>query len=295
MPGLALAFLSTLVLHCADVSTQEADQRSWSPARYPWLAGLMPEDSPLEPLHDRFPTPVGLTRVAVDAGGFAAWLRDVPVRADRRTVLDYRGRTVPAAAAAVVALDLGDGDLQQCADTIIRLHAEFMWATGRSADAAYHFTSGHQSSWPAWLAGERFHIQGARVERLAGPARREDHATFRAWLQHLFRYSGTLSMALDSRSVGVDEAVAAGDFFVDPGSPGHAVMVLDVGVSRDGRRWGLVGQGYTPAQELHILTAAWPDVIEGVWFALPEGQHDTLEVPSWRPFARSTARRFTSF
>ena len=37
------------------------------------------------------------------------------------------------ATGAVIDLDLVKGDLQQCADTILRLRAEYLWAAGRRA------------------------------------------------------------------------------------------------------------------------------------------------------------------
>jgi hypothetical protein len=193
-----------------------------------------------------------------------------------------------------VAIDVGAGDLQQCADSIIRLHAEYLWSRGAADAAAYHFTNGDLSTWPDWLAGEVFRIDGAHVRRLPGPPREADHSTYRQWLQHLFRYAGSRSLALDSIPVPPSGPLEAGDFLVDPGSPGHAVLVLDVAADERGRRIGLVGQGFMPAQEFHVLTSARAEVLDGAWFPLPSGMDDTLDVPSWSPFPRRSARRFTA-
>jgi hypothetical protein len=252
---------------------------------YPWLADLAPLP-PLTSLEERFPAPAGSARVAAPDGSFAAWLRSLPVRLDRREVLTHAGRPIAAPAAAVILLDLGRGDLQQCADTILRLHAEYRWARGQAAAAAYHFTSGDLSRYAAWLAGESFAPAGNRVVRRSGPPRVEGHATYRGWLQHLFIYAGTRSLALDSRALAPGEAIAAGDFFVAAGSPGHAVMVLDVAVA-DGRRFALIGQGYTPAQELHVIEADGT-----VWLELPGDASGALRTPSWSPFPASSVRRF---
>jgi len=37
------------------------------------------------------------------------------------------------------------------------------------------------------------------------------------------------------------------------GSPGHVVMVLDVCENAEGQRAFLLGQGYMPAQQFHVL------------------------------------------
>jgi len=89
---------------------------------------------------------------------------------------------------------------------------------------------------------------------------------------------------------GISLEVQPGDFFVSPGSPGHAVMVLDVAVAGDGSRYGLVGQGFTPAQELHVLSGSDGNF----WFPLPAGPAEFLDLPSWSPFPKNTARQFTA-
>jgi hypothetical protein len=237
--------------------------------------------------------PHGFSRPEVGDRSFAAWLRGLPVRLDRRTVHSHRGLPLPSWSAAVVALDLGEGDLQQCADSILRLHAEYLWAADRETEAEYHFTSGDPSSWSSWVRGERFRVHGSRVERVSGAPRSDDHRSFRRWLQHLFRYAGTLSLASDSRTVDPTEELEPGDFFVLPGSPGHAVMILDVAADADGTQVALIGQGFTPAQDFHVLRSGDATALNGVWFPLPHNPNDSLEVPTWAPFPRTSARRFT--
>jgi hypothetical protein len=288
---LSAILVSLSVVSCARAQTTQPEP-AVEIADYPWLAEWAGKLPPLTPLDSYLQTPVGLTRVEVVAGSFADWLRSLPVRMDRKDVHSYRGRQMSSPAAAVVAVDLGRGDLQQCADSLIRLHAEYLWSTGRASLAAYHFTSGHLSSWTGWVEGERVRVSGSRVQIFNGSRRSPEHESFRAWLQHVFTYAGTMSLALDSYPVAGDAGIAAGDFFVLPGSPGHTVMVLDVAVDEDGKRFGLVGQGYTPAQDFHIIASTYPEVIENVWFPLPEGEGETLHVPTWRPFPRESALRF---
>ncbi|MCA9541868.1 MAG: hypothetical protein KC620_23385, partial [Myxococcales bacterium] len=118
-------------------------------AAYPWLADL-PDAPPMVRLEDRFAPPAGFTRAPVAEGSFAAWLRGLPVRTDRMSVLAFDGRPLARPAAAIIALDVGDRDVQQCADSVLRLHAEYVWHRGRADGAAYHFTSGDRSSWKGW-------------------------------------------------------------------------------------------------------------------------------------------------
>lgn len=258
---------------------------------HPWLAS-MNAAVPHVPLDERFAPPPGFTRPPAEPGSFAAFLRTLPVRTDRQIVLDYRSRPLVRPAAAIVYLDVGETDSQQCADTALRLYAEWRWSRGLGADTAFHFTSGDRVRFSDWVAGERVVAVGRGITRHAGARRAAGHASFRSWLNLVFRYAGTQSLRLDTAPVAEAAPLEAGDVFVDPGSPGHAVVLLDIAESPDGRRVGLVGQGYMPAEEMHVLGAGPPTTLSGVWFVLP-GPGGQLATPSWRAFTRAAARRFT--
>ena len=252
---------------------------------YPWLEA--PSDLSLE---TRFPAPEGFRRVSPATDSYPAWLRGLPLARGVDVVRSHDGERLERPAAAVVLMDVGRGDLQQCADSAIRLHAEYLWASGKADEAAYHFTSGDRSSWDDWRAGERFAVAGSRVERVSGAPRGGGHAAYRGWLQHLFRYAGTRSLRLDTRAVPEDETLLAGDVFLEPGSPGHAVVILDIAEDSSGRRVALLGQGFMPAEDFHVLESR--GARGGVWFALPRAG-ERVETPSWRPFHRRDVRRFS--
>jgi hypothetical protein len=257
------------------------------PEEYPFLASATLE---LERLEMRFPAPAGFRRVPLPEDSFAAWLRALPVIKGEAVVKSYDGRALRAPAAAVVPLDLGRGDLQQCADSILRLHAEYQWQRGTADGLSIHFTSGDPSNWQAWRAGERFDIAGSRVKRVQTGPVANTHLEFRKWLQHSFLYAGTRSLKLDAQAVPVADPLQPGDFFVSPGSPGHAVVILDVAQAPGKPPVALLGQGFMPAQSFHVLKDQGPHVIEG-WFVLPAADGE-LRNPSWSPFARSSALRF---
>jgi hypothetical protein len=69
-----------------------------------------------------------------------------------------------------------------------------------------------------------------------------------------------------------------------PGGPGHAILILDVAEAPDGRRVALLGQGFMPAQDFHVLRAG-----ASAWFSLDGEDVDT---PFWpAPFPWSSLRR----
>ena len=262
--------------------------RPMSPDDYPFLKTTTVEADPLEA---RFLVPAGYQRVQLTKGSFGEWLRRLPVTKGKAVVRSFNGRLLRSPAAAVVPLDIGSGDVQQCADSILRLHAEFQWKRGAADELSIHFTSGDESNWKAWREGERFEIAGSRVKRIQNGAVNNTHVEFRKWLQHSFLYAGTRSLKLDSTAVPLTETLQPGDFFVSPGSPGHAVIILDVADAPGKPSVALLGQGFMPAQSFHVLQDRGGHMVDG-WFVLPDGPDGQLINPSWSAFPRSSALRF---
>lgn len=258
------------------------------PKRYPGLDGG--EHAELESLEARFAPPEGYERVSIEPDSFGQFLRTLPLRADRTTVRSYAGKRLGSPSAAVVALDVGERNLQQCADSVIRLHAEYLWSRGARDELAYHFTSGDETAWSDWRAGERYRVSGSTVERVRRGSVEPTHANFRRWLDTVFMYAGTRSLRFDSEPVTGE--LQPGDFLVAPGSPGHAVLVLDIAENADGDRLALIGQGFMPAQEFHVVRDDHAGVVDGVWFVLPPNPYGSIKTPSWRAFSKKQARRF---
>ena len=240
-------------------------------------------------LADAFRAPAGYAVRDAPKGSFAAWLADLPLRRDRTSVQAFDGRRLDSPSAAIVDMDVGARNLQQCADSAIRLHAEYLWASGRSRELAYHFTSGDEVRFTDWVRGERIAVDGSRVTRRSGAARAATHASMRRWLDLVFSYAGSRSLHRDSDTVEPSD-IRPGDFFVAPGSPGHVVVVLAVAQNQAGERIALLGQGFMPAQDFHVLKA--DHAIDEVWFPMPTSRDDTVKTPSWRPFRGDQLRRF---
>jgi hypothetical protein len=216
---------------------------------------------------DAFPPPAGATRTEDDT--FGAWLAALPLYPRDRQVLTYDGRPVAMPAARVVNIPVGTKDLQQCADSALRLRATWERLTGDSP--AFHYTSGDLSSWAGWAAGTRPKVSGRTVSFVKGAAKPDSSdASFEAWLMNLYTYAGTRSLPLDTVAVTTPRA---GDIVVEPGSPGHAVVILDVATKGD-QTWVLVGQGYMPAMDFHVV-----DGPDAHWFLVEGDMLDTSPIP----------------
>lgn len=257
---------------------------------YPWLAdpaAAVPTEAGA--LEQRFDTPDGFTRVALAPGSFGAWLRRLPLAHAGTSVVSFRGDVILPAdhenLAAVVALDVGARDLQQCADSIIRLHAEWLYAQGRR-DASYRAASGAPMPFARWARGERVVPQGLSFAWTTSARPNDDHASYRRWLDAVFAYANTGSLARDGEPVPAAE-LRPGDFVVQAGAPGHAVLVLDLAVAPDGRRALLLGQGFMPAQSFQVLRPS----PARAWFVVDPGAR-ALDTPFWAPFPWKALRRF---
>lgn len=239
----------------------------------------------------RFPVPAGFVRAATDSGSFAAYLRGLPLHSDGHPVHLYDGRIKPRADVycAVLNLDIGNRDLQQCADAVIRLRAEYLYRQKRYTDIHFRFTSGFVAAYTRWRGGERIRLDGNRAYWVPGAALSSTYSEFRKYLDVVFMYAGTASLERELIPA-KPESLRPGDIWIEGGSPGHAVIVLDVVQNPgSGEHLFLLAQSYMPAQEIHVLanpahTAGDP------WYNLAEiGEY--LETPQWQ-FRKDQLRRF---
>jgi len=243
----------------------------------------------VEHLLGRFSTPSGTVRMVVDQGSFPHTLRHLPLKPAGTPVLLYSGRpkSTQAVHAAVVDMSTGTRDLQQCADAVMRLRAEYLYTNGQEDAIAFNFTNGFRASWKRWHAGERIRVIGNTCSWVSGGAQDRSHAQLLKYLELVFTYAGTLSLAKELGSA-AEKPLLAGDVFIQGGSPGHAVLVLDVAQHPDGRKFFLLGQSYMPAQDFHVLRNT-NDAQNSAWFEYGKGS--VLRTPEWT-FNWSDRRRW---
>jgi hypothetical protein len=242
-----------------------------------------------ESLADRIPPPTGYARITQPPWSFAAWLRGLPLREQGAVARLFDGteKSYRAGVFAVVDIDVGTRDLQQCADAVIRLRAEYLLAAGCADRIVFDFTSGHPARWLDWRSGRRPVVSGNRVSWVLEKAPDSTYRCFRSYLSAVFTYAGSYSLARELARVEDPSTAVPGDVFIRGGFPGHAVLVADVAENAEGRRVFLLVQSYMPAQDIHVLRNPATDGTP--WYpALKEG---TLETPEWT-FSYSDLRRF---
>ena len=256
-----------------------------APARaHPWDVG--PSD---ESVARRIAPPPGYHRVAVPPESFTAWLRNLPLRPSGSPVHLHDGslKRNQRAHHSVLAMDVGARNLQQCADAVMRLRTEYLWAHDRQDEICFRFTSGSRASWSAWANGER-PVRGTSGRQWKRSARRDkSYTNLRRYLKRLFIYAGSASLERELEPVTSGAEVAAGDVLIQGGFPGHAVIVLDVTTNDAGEMMMMLAQSYMPAQEIHILRN--PETPKSPWY--PVRAEGILDTPQWT-FHMSDLRRF---
>ncbi len=236
------------------------------PVAYAWT----PTTTTGESLDQRFPPPAGFERMVVSEKSWGAWLRDLPMKPTGAPVLTYTGapKSRQDVHAAVIDIDAGTRDLQQCADAVMRLRAEWLYGSGRAGEIAFNDTDGKR---------RKFSSQP-----------KKDYPAFRKYLNLVFAYAGTWSLELELKAASLD-TLTPGDVFIKGGFPGHAVLVIDVVENRQsGERRFLLAQSYMPAQDIHILKN--PSARDGSpWYATDFG--DVLDTPEW-DFPKTALKRW---
>ena len=203
----------------------------------------------------RIITPEGYTRTEItDDENFTNFVRNYPVKEDGSPVLLYSGsqKRNQSAHVAVLELPIEAEDLQQCADSIMRMYAEYYYVTGQYDNIKFHFVNGFLAEYSKWRDGYRISFSGNDASWVQSASFDDSYTCFQKYMRIVFSYAGTLSMENESESISLDEA-KVGDVFLKGGSPGHVVMILDVCENEQGERAYLLAQGYMPAQEFHIL------------------------------------------
>jgi hypothetical protein len=237
---------------------------------YSWrTASTMPQ---AETMEARIAPPPGFARVPVAPESWAAWLRGLPLKSADAPVLLYTGarKWRQDAHAAVIDIDVGSRDLQQCADAIMRLRGEWLYSGKRMRDIGFNYTDGKRHA---------FATRG-----------KTDYAAFRKYMDQVFAYAGTYSLERELKPVAV-AGVQIGDVFIKGGfnGTGHAVLVADMVESKaTGEKRFLLLQSYMPAQEMHVLKS--PAASDGSpWY--PAAFEGSLVTPEWT-FARDALRRW---
>ncbi|WP_313027358.1 DUF4846 domain-containing protein [Soonwooa sp.] len=208
-------------------------------------------------LKDRLLPISDFKRVETPANSWENFLQNLKLQGFGKPILKYDGSEISDQKhhVGILTYDIGTTDLQQCADALIRLRAEYLFKNEKYSDIHFRFTSGDNYAWESYAKGIRPIINGnsVRFSQSASTNQLNNYQEFRKYLDIIYTYAGTISLARDLKEDRNKKEFEIGDLIITPGSPGHVVMVVDKIDNGDQKRYALI-EGYTPAQSIHILS-----------------------------------------
>ncbi|MDN3581506.1 DUF4846 domain-containing protein [Mucilaginibacter flavus] len=211
----------------------------------------------------RFKAPAGYKQCTVTPGSFAAWLQAVPLKPYGSQCLTYQGKVARTEGytAGILDVSVGNYDLQQCADAVMRLRGEYLYSQKKYQDISFNFTSGFKCDFVHYANGYRY-----SSEHWVLKAKKDySYPNFMRYMMLVFSYAGTLSLEKELKPVQNPATLKTGDVFIKGGSPGHCFIVMNVVENAQHQKKFLIAQSYMPAQSIQLLQYQ-----EVPWFSLNE-------------------------
>jgi hypothetical protein len=210
------------------------------------------------------PLPNGFERTTLAAGSFGFFLRQLELKKDK-TVYLYNGekKTNQQVQYAVIDISTGNKDLQQCADACMRLRAEYL--KGINRPVCFADNNQKQYCWQQYI-----------------------QKGWQSYLETVFGMCGSLSLEKQLKQQ-TWANLTPGDILIHGGSPGHAVIVMDVAKNpTTGVRIFLLAQSYMPAQDIHILLnfnntsiSQWYQITSDPLIKTPQWVFSKKELKKW--------------
>jgi hypothetical protein len=276
MPGFLLMVFILASCNNAQVYEQQAVEKT-NPVPLPKSVG-------------NIPLPNGYKRIAASNGGYPSFLRSISLKSDK-TVYLFNGvkKGNQQAQYAVIDMDAGQKDLQQCADAVMRIRAEYLFSKKDFSHISFNFTNGFACDFEHYAQGYRVKTIGNTCTWVKQKPESYTYSTFRQYLDVVYAYAGTQSLHQQLKSIPVTD-IHPGAVFIQTRNPyGHAVTVMDMAYHPQTKDTiFLLSQSYMPAQDIHILVNPNNEKISP-WYSTKFG--DELRTPEWT-FTKEDLKEF---
>ncbi|TGK81498.1 hypothetical protein EHQ24_09300 [Leptospira noumeaensis] len=228
-------------------------------------------------IKERFPPPNNFSRVNFPKDSFASYLQHFPLKLKGSPVYLYNGRTKSNQVhAAVLDFPLLKDDLIQCADAVMKLRAEYFYSLNEYDKIQFRISNGMEVGFSRFAKGDRVKVSGNKTSWKTGKFKKgTGRDVFEEYLRFIYSYAGTISLKSELKKKQVTD-LKPGDVWIEAGSPGHVVLIVDQVTGKDGQTLFLLAQSYMPSQEMHILNS---DSKYSPWFEVPKNQ--TFPTPEW--------------
>jgi hypothetical protein len=198
----------------------------------------------------RFTPPAGFVRQA-NISDFGSYLSHLALKPTGTPTKTYRGNIARTDyyTAAVLDISVGKQDLQQCADAVMRLRAEYLYHQKKYNQISFNFTSGFHCDYAHYAKGYRY----VKDKWVLKSGENFSYLGFLSYMNLIFSYAGTLSLEKELVKVDQISDLQPGDVFIHGGSPGHCFIVMDVVENAAHQKQFILAQSFMPAQDIQVL------------------------------------------
>lgn len=201
--------------------------------------------------------PAGFARPVVSKGSYMDFLRKLKLKGNK-TVYYFTGQPKPNQQAAYAVLDIPvrNNSMLQCADAVMFIRATWLFEQKQYEQIAFRATDGTWLNYGEWCKGVRYVLKGQKlltVRRSAQSVSPEYRSNLDRFLLQVFAYCGTASLSKQMKRKPANSSPELGDVFLQPGHPGHVMLVADLARNGKGEIVFILLQGFMPAQDIHLV------------------------------------------
>jgi hypothetical protein len=173
---------------------------------------------------------------------------------EKGPIRDYTGKAITNQSKhySIIKYDVGNRDLQQCADALMRIRAEYLFEQQRYNEIGFHFVNGSFYRYKDYLHGKRPKLNGNKTEFINVAATENNHQSLRNYLDIVYNYASTISLTAELKPAA---GFGIGTVIITPGSPGHCTLIVDEKTNERGEKLYKLVEGYMPAQTIYVLKA----------------------------------------
>jgi len=237
---------------------------------YPFSLDFKPEKTILQAI----PAPPGYERFpSAKMNVFMAWITNLPLRPFSNPVVRWDKQILMKADSISGVIDVGViSTNQKDADLPLQLAMEFLRVAGALADFPIILRPADTVNFGKWLNGKYTTGGKDRLNYTPGEKREISETEFYRYLEFVMRRMENKNLLLNLAAVN-EKDIHPGDLFIqfrkgDADSIGHAAMIFDVALNKEGDVMLLAGWGGIPARNFAIYRPL--PISERKWFTLDE-------------------------